>query len=79
MAALHANEMVNIKARCETLHDVELNQQVKYEEKEERLGKTLRDANYKGCPLFLAIEDGSGKFEKDVHVVINPRVKHQAT
>ena len=47
--------MTNSKARYETLYDVDLNQKVNYEEKEERLGKTLRDANFKGFPLFLAI------------------------
>ena len=52
-----------------------MNQIVKYEEKKETLGKVLNQAHFKGRPLFLAMEYGSGINEGDMHVIINLRVR----
>ena len=38
--------------------------------------KILKYVTYKGCPLFLVIEDFLGRNESNIHVVINPIVKY---
>jgi len=78
LGAMHANEVINVKARFETLYNVNLEQDMKYQEKTKMLGQVLKEANHNQCPLFLAVENGSGVNKKDVHVVINPQVKLQA-
>ena len=72
---MHTNEMVNVKSRYKILYEVDLNQIVKYEKKNETLGKVLKQAHFKECSLFLAIEYGSGINKEDVYIVINPRVR----
>ena len=76
---MHANEVINVKVRFEILYNVNLEQDVKYQEKTKTLGQVLKEANHNQCPLFLVVENGSGVNKKDVYVVINPRVKLQAS
>ena len=48
---------------------------IMYENKKEKLRKVLKDAKYKECLLFLALEHGSGMYEGSMQVVVNPRVQ----
>ena len=50
-----------------------------YEYKTIKLGQILKEANHNECPLFLAVENGSGANDKNIHIVINPRIKLQAS
>ena len=62
MAAMHANELVNVKAQYETLFNVKLKDMVQFNNEDYILGKILKDAIYNEYPLFLAVEQGEGKF-----------------
>jgi len=79
MAAMHHNEMANGKAKYETLYNINLKDEVRYDDEQSvTLEKALMDETSNGHNLFLAAEQGSGKFENDVTVIINPRVKVEA-
>jgi len=79
LAAMHYNDMANVKAKYETLYNINLNDEVMYENNESvTLEKALMDEKINGHNLFLAAEQGSGKFENDVTVIINPRMKVEA-
>ena len=77
LAAMYHNDVRNIKVKYETLYDVNLKDEVWdttnscYVTLESILMKLMNESN----PLFLAAEQGAGKFRNDVNVVINPRVK----
>ena len=78
IATMHANELINRKARYKTLHNTKIKTSVKYKNKRNRLGSILKEVNHNGCSLFLAVESGSGVNGNNIHIVINPRVKLQA-
>ena len=79
LAAMHRNDRCNIKSRYETLFNVNLKEDVwdekknKYVKLEEFLVEVKKDEN----PLFLAIEKGTGKHDKDANAVINPQTRAQ--
>ena len=75
LAAMHSNEMINIKSRFETLHQVRLHDKVAYEENVCALKDLLLTVEDQGMKLFLAAEQGSGKHDGDVNVILNPKVK----
>ena len=78
IAAMHANELINVKAWYETLYNVKVETSVKYNNEEKSLGTILKEVNHNSCPFFLAVETRSGVNQNNVHIVINPRVKLQA-
>ena len=45
---------------------------------ESKLEDLLRKQTTNNIPLFLAVEQGSGKSEYKVNVVLNPKVKNKA-
>jgi len=79
---MYRNDRHNIRARYETLYDVNLKDEVWDVEKNEyvKLEEVLVKVTSDKDPLFLAVEQGAGKLKKDVNVVINPhtRVKSRA-
>ena len=78
MVAIHKNEMLNIKARFETLYETQLNDIIIKEKKEYKLQDIILNIQYKDNNLFLAIEQGSGKYNRHTNVVLNPKVKNKA-
>ena len=78
MAAIYSNEMLNVRVRYETLYRVNLNDNVSKEGVSFTLGELLRKQQANEVKLFLAAEQGMGKAENDVLVVINPKVKSKA-
>ena len=79
IAAMHANEIINVKAWYKILYNINLETEVMYEYKIIKLGQILKEANHNEFLLFLAVENGSGANDKDIHVVINLQVKLQAS
>ena len=75
LAAMHSNEMINIKSRFETLCQVSLHDKVVYEENVCALKDLLLSVEDQGIKLFLAAEKGSGKHDGDANVILNPKVK----
>ena len=73
IAAMHANDMQNVKARFETLYGAKIDDEVYKDGKQGKLEETLREQKVEKEPLFIAVEQGSGKSALDVHVAINPR------
>jgi len=78
LGAMHSNEMTNIKSRFETLYNVKLNDTVYQGIERITLEDILLKEKYGIHNLFLAIEQGSGKFSNHINVVLNPPVKDQA-
>ena len=74
---MYTNDRHNIKARYETLYDVNLNDEVWDTNKEMyvTMETILMEAKIEKDPLFLAIEQGAGKFKNDLNVVINPHTR----
>ena len=50
VAATHANELINVKARYETLRDVKIETSAKHKNETKRLGSTLKEVNNNSCP-----------------------------
>ena len=67
--------MKNLKAKCETMCNVSLKDFVFIPDTRsyQKLEKHLMTLKHNNNQLFLAAEQGLGKFEQDVTVVINPR------
>ena len=78
LAAMHSNDMLNPKARFETLYNTNLNDTVLYQGLEYKLKNLIRIVEVKDMKLFLAIEQGSGKKSKNTYVVINPKIRNRA-
>ena len=78
MAAMHSNEMINVKAKFETLHGVHLNDIVQYEGKSSTLNALIKGIQSNNINLFLAAEQGTGKGKENVLIVINPKAKSKA-
>ena len=78
LAAMHSNDMLNPKARFETLHNTNLNNTVLYQGLEYKLKNLIQLVEVKDMKLFLAIEQGSGKNSKNTYVVINPKTRNRA-
>lgn len=80
LAAMYRNDRNNIKSRYETLFEVNLKEEVWDNKKDQyvKLEEFLVEVKHNENPLFLAIEKGAGKHEKDVNVVINPQTRVQS-
>ena len=78
IASMHANECKNIKARYETLFNINIDQYVSWEGQHYKTKEFLMIRKANKIQLFLAVEQGARKFSKDIHIVINPRVKQAA-
>ena len=79
LASMHHNEMMNIKARYESLHNAKLKERVFIESRRhERLETVLIKQQHNGVRLFLAAEQGSGRYENSVTIVINPKAINKA-
>jgi len=80
LASMHSNEMKNLKAKYETIYNMSLTDYVLIAETRsyQKLEKYLMALMHNKDQLFLAAEQGSGKFEQNITVVINPRVASQA-
>ena len=74
VGAMHCNDVINVKARCETLIDASLNEKIMIENRmQETLESTLMKVQNGNDNLFLAVEQGVGKYENNVTVIINPK------
>ena len=81
LASMHTNEMKNIKAKYETIYNMSLTDDyvlLKETRSYQKLEKYLMGLKVNNDQLFLAAEQGSGKFEDNVTVVINPRTASQS-
>ena len=79
LRGMHSNEILNIKARCETLYQVKLEDKVTSEEKVSALKELALTVKDQEDSLFLAAEKGAGKNDQDVNAVLNPMAKEKAT
>ena len=75
---MHLNELLNVKARFETLYKVNLNDKVVKEGKISTLGDLVLSVKDNKNNLFLTAEKGAGKNSNDVNIVLNPKVKNKA-
>ena len=78
LAAMHANKIFNAKGRYKTLEDVNVKQIVKFNETQYEFGKLLKSIKKDQSPLFLAVEQGAGKFQNHANVIMNLRMKNEA-
>ena len=77
LVAMHHNDVRNIKGKDETLHNVNLKDEVWDAENSHfvMLESILMKVTHENHPLFLASEQGAGKFHCDVITVMNLRAK----
>ena len=79
LAAMHFNEMANRRGRCETLLNASLKEKLTIENEREATFESylmsLKDGDQK---LFIAMEQGAGKYQNDVTVIINPKANKSA-
>ena len=71
IASMHSNDMINVKARFETLYRVNLLDKVIKDGETCALADILSKNWINGNQLFLAAEQGSGKGKNNVLVVLN--------
>ena len=74
MASMHSNEIKNLKAKYETIYSTSLVDYVYLPETKsyQKFEKYLMALKHEKNQLFLAAEQGSGKFEQNITVVVNP-------
>ena len=75
IATMHANKLINVKARHETLCEVNTNMKAKVQGETKSIGIIRKEANHNGSPLFLTVESNC----KDIHAVTNPYVCFKAS
>ena len=79
LAAMHFNEMANRRGRYETLFNASLKEKLIIENEGEVTFESylmsLKDGDQK---LFIATEQGAGKYQNDVTVIINPKANKSA-
>jgi len=63
LAAIHNNEMTNVKARFETLYNTNLKETIYKVAEQTTIQEAILNAKHNDNDLFLAIEQGSGKFK----------------
>jgi len=75
IASMHSNEIKNLKAKYETIYNTSLVDYMYLPETRsyQKFEKYLMALKHEKNQLFLAAEQGSGKYEENVTVVINPR------
>ena len=78
LAAMQGNDMMNIQARYETLHNAKVDNIICADNKNHNLEDYILNAKHNDQPLFIAVEPGSGMHENDAHAVLNPRMKYKA-
>ena len=78
LVVIHANEIINVKARYEMLGNIIVNQNMKFINNSYEMNTLLKSIRINKMPLFLAVKQGSSKFESHTHMVINLRMKKQA-
>ena len=78
MAAIHYNDVINVKARYEILFGAKVDDIVQYNGKTTKLKRLLLDLNDKGEKLILAVEQGSGVAKNNIQVILNPQIKEKA-
>lgn len=77
IAAMRANDMLNVKARFETLYGAKIDDEVLKDGKQSKLEDLLKEQKIEEEPLCIAVEQGSGKSSLDLHIVLNPRTMSQ--
>ena len=75
---MHYNDIINIKIRYETLFDVNVEDETKFENKPWKLKDLLLNQKVNDRKLFNAVEQGAGKVLQNVHIMLNPKVKNIA-
>ena len=75
---MHANEYKNIKAWYEIIVDIKIDDFVIYQNQYCKIKDLLLEQKTNNTLLFLATEQGAGKFTDDIHMVINPHMKQAA-
>ena len=73
LAAMQTNDMKNIPARYEIMYNASLTEKLTVEGKQVTLEEYLMKLNHANHNYFLAAEQGSGKYENHVTVIINPK------
>ena len=78
IAAMHANEVLNAKARCETMCNANLKDAIAYDNKEYSLEDFILNQKEQGQKLFMAAEQYSTKYRNNAKVILNPKIKNKA-
>jgi len=78
VAAMHANEVLNVKARFETLYGVSVNELILHDNKEYVLEDFIMEQVDQEQKLFLAVEQSYSKYGHSVKVILNPKMKNKA-
>ena len=79
LLAMYYNDMKNVKAKYETLYNMNLKDEVMYDDMNSvTLEKAIMDVKINQNNLFLSAEKGLGKFENNVVVIINLKMKVEA-
>ena len=78
IAAMHANEITNVKARYELLYQANLGDQIMYDNQQYNLEDLILNQKEHRQKLFLAVEQTLGPNENCVQVIINPKLKNKA-
>jgi len=73
MMSMYGNEMNNVKACYEILYNVGMDDEVVENNQCIKLDDYLINIVDNTDRLFLAVEQGSGRYENSVIVIINPR------
>jgi len=75
---MYNNDLINIKARFETLFDTKLKDTVYKGTEKYTLEDLILSLTHGPHNLFIAIEQGSGKYQNHTNVIINLLVREQA-
>jgi len=80
LRAMYINDQTNATGKYEILENVSLNDEVIDDKTNEviELEQMIMSSEKGSQRLFVAVEQGDGKHEKDVIVVVNPKMKQQA-
>jgi len=79
LASMYFNDMKNIKAWYESMFNASLNERIMVESRRQiTLESHLMSLIEGGQQLFIAAEQGVGKYENNVTVILNPKMIKKA-
>ena len=75
LGILHLNELNNISVRFETLNNVQTDELAIINKEQAELQDILLQIKVNDMPLFIGVEQGSGKNQENVLLIITPKMK----
>ena len=78
LRALQLNKLINVRVKCESLNNINVLEEAEYNNKKQTVAEVIMSAKVNGMPLFIGVEQGSGKNNVNTYVYFKPNMSTEA-